>query len=215
MGGIVYHVMNRGSRRGMLFESDRQYDEFESVLREAIGRRPIRLLNYCAMPNHFHLTVWPECDSDLPRFMHWLTLTHAGRWRAANNTRGQGAVYQARYRAIPVQTEEYFLTVARYVERNAVRAQLVKSAESWPWCSLWHREVARDDFPLAAWPVPRPVQWLAYVNTPQSVAETAAIRRCLNRGCGLGNSRWQEEIAKRLRIPELIETHGPKARTQR
>ena len=91
--------------------------------------RPIRLLNYCVMPNHFHLVVWPRTDAELPRFMHWLTCTHAMAWREATKTVGDGVVYQGRYKAIPVQTEDHFLRVARYVERNPVRAGLVESAE--------------------------------------------------------------------------------------
>jgi hypothetical protein len=29
--------------------------------------------------------------------------------------------------------------VLRYVERNPLRAKLVKEAEAWRWSSLWHR----------------------------------------------------------------------------
>ena len=50
---------------------------------------------------HFHLLVWPENDQQLPRFMHWLTATHAMRWRDATDTIGEGAVYQGRYKADP------------------------------------------------------------------------------------------------------------------
>jgi putative transposase len=214
MGGFVYHVINRGSRRGRLFETEADYEAFENVMKEALTKRPIRLLNYCAMPNHFHLIAWPQKDAELPRFMHWLTATHAMRWRKANDTLGQGAVYQGRYRAIPVHTEEHFLSVARYVERNPVRAQLVRSAENWPWGSLWHRDVARDKFPLGEWPIAKPIDWLDCVNKPQTRAELAGIRRCVKRGCALGNDSWQKEVAKTLGIPELVDKRGRKARNQ-
>ena len=37
-----------------------------------------------------------------------------------------------------IQEEDgHFLTVARYVERNALRARLVEHALDWRWCSLW------------------------------------------------------------------------------
>ena len=35
------------------------------------------------------------------------------------------------FKSFPVQTDEHFLTVARYVERNALRAKLVTGAEDW------------------------------------------------------------------------------------
>ena len=208
MGGLVFHVMNRGSRRGPLFESPADYDRFDWLLRTALIKRPLRLLAFCAMPNHVHLLVWPDNDEQLPRFMHWLTCTHATRWRIANDTVGDGAVYQGRYKAIPVQTDHHFLTVARYVERNPVRAGLIAKADEWRWSSFWHREVIRDSFPLAAWPVARPSEWCDLVNQPQVPSEVAAIRRCVDSGCSIGNPSWQTEIGKTLGLPGPFRGRG-------
>jgi putative transposase len=208
MAGHVFHVMNRGARRGQLFETAADYDAFVRILKEAVALRPIRLLNFCAMPNHFHLIVWPETDQQLPRFMHWLTATHSIRWRAAHGTTGEGAVYQNRYKAIPVHSEEYFLCVARYVERNPLRAGLVARAELWRWSSLWHRKTAVPRFPATPWPIAEPRDWIAHVNEPQTLVELAAIRRSIIRGCPLGNARWQEEVAKSLGIPGYFRARG-------
>jgi putative transposase len=208
MGGFVFHVLNRGARRGGLFETGGDYDAFERVLREALERRPIRLLNYCVMRNHFHFLMWPETDKDLPEFMHRFTLKQALRWRTANNTLGEGAVYQGRYKAIPVHTDEHFLSVARYVERNPLRAGLVERAEDWRWSSLWHREVKKDNFPLAKWPVACPADWLHHVNQAQTAAELSAIRKSVKRGCALGNRSWQEEVAKTLGVPGFYRPQG-------
>jgi putative transposase len=208
MAGFVFHVLNRGARRGVLFETAADYDAFVRVLRQAIDERPIRLLNFCAMRNHFHLLVWPETDQQLPRFMHWLTATHGLRWRDATGTIGEGAVYQGRYKAIPVQTDDHFLRVARYVERNPVRAGLVARAQDWRWSSLWHREVARSGFPLADWPIDPPIDWTDHVNRPQTLDELAAIRRCVIRGCAVGDASWQKEVAKSLGIPGYFRSVG-------
>ena len=88
-----------------------------------------------------------------------------------------------RHKSFPVETEGYFYQVVRYVERNALRTNLVTRAEEWPWSSL--RRGERDDaaFPLlSSWPLPRPVDWLEIVNQPQSEAELDALRRCVHRG---------------------------------
>ena len=37
------------------------------------------------------------------------------------------------------EKDGHFLAVARYVERNALRANLVVRAEEWRWSSLWRR----------------------------------------------------------------------------
>jgi hypothetical protein len=88
----------------------------------------MRLLAYCLMPNHFHLLVWPRADGDLSQFLRWLTVTHTQRWHAHHRTAGTGHLYQGRFKSFPVQSDEHFLTVCRYVERNALRANLVGRA---------------------------------------------------------------------------------------
>jgi putative transposase len=71
--------------------------------------------------------------------MHWLTLTHTQRWHAHYQNIGGGHLYQGRFKSFPVQSDEHYLTVCRYVERNALRAGLVKRAELWSAGSLAQR----------------------------------------------------------------------------
>jgi putative transposase len=90
--------------------------------------------------------------------------------------------------------------VVRYVERNALRANLVERAESWPWSSL--RRAERDDpsFPiLSPWPLPRPKDWLQIVNQPQIEAELERLRCCVNRSRPFGNPIWITDTAQEFR----------------
>jgi putative transposase len=208
MSGLVFHVINRGSRRGWLFDKEADFYAFEEVLILALEQRPIPLLEFCLMGNHFHLVVQPANDQQLPAFMHWLTTTHARRWRLASRTIGEGAVYQARYKAIPVQTEDYFFTLMRYVQRNPVRALLVARVEEWRWSGLWHRLHGDRRLRLAEWPLPRPTDWLDSVNEPQATSEILEIRKSTNSGYPLGNESWQKEVAKQLGLPELRRGRG-------
>jgi len=141
---VVYHVINRANARVEIFDTPGDYDLFEEILAEARERTGIRLLAYCIMPNHWHLIVQPRNDGDLSLFMYWLTLTHTQRWYALKESIGMGHLYQGRSKAFPVQTDEYFLWVCRYVERNALRAKLVNRAESWKWGSAWKRTNGKD-----------------------------------------------------------------------
>ena len=83
------------------------------------------------MPNHWHFLIRPREDGELTQFMRWMTHTHTMRWHAHHHTEGTGHLYQGRFKTFPVQSDEHFLTVARYVEQNALRAQLVDRAEVW------------------------------------------------------------------------------------
>src|SRR3989454_4275923 len=110
---------------------------------------------YCLMPNHWHLLLWTRSDGELSEVMRWITVTHTQRWHAHRHSSGTGPVYQGRFKSFPVQTDECFITVARYVERNALRAKLVGRAEEWRWSSAYR--VARQDAKLmeflSSWPM--------------------------------------------------------------
>ena len=154
-GGVIYHALNRANARATLFRTEGDYAAFEQMLVEAQEHQPMRILAYCIMPNHWHMVLWPQEDGDLTRFLHWITSTHAQRWHKSHGTAGTGHVYQGRFRAFPVEEDEHFLTVCRYVERNPLTAGLVRRAEDWRWSSLWRR-VQSDRMTsclLARWPV--------------------------------------------------------------
>lgn len=199
-GGLVFHILNRGVRRQQIFFGDADYAAFERVLAEALHRIPTRLLDYCVMPNHWHFVLWPEID-EIPRFMHWLTLTHAKRWHESHGSTGTGHVYQNHYHAVPVQSELHLLTLLRYVERNPVRAHLVERAEDWRWGSLWRRCNFREDLPLAEWPILPPPDWIRIVNEPQTGRELAEIQMALKLGRPIGDADWSSEMAKRFGLP--------------
>ncbi|MEO8259217.1 MAG: transposase [Acidobacteriota bacterium] len=206
--GIVYHALNRSVKQLVLFSSDWDYGSFEQLLFEAKQQAAVRLLSYCLMRNHWHLILCPERDGDLSRFLHWLTLTHARRWNDRQGTSGTGAVYQGRFKAIPIQSNGHFLTACRYVERNPLRANLVSDATDWRWSSLWRRRKGRERGLLDTWPVTCPVDWEDYVNTPQSDAELAALREAIRRGRPLGDAAWQQQTAQRLQLTSSLRPRG-------
>jgi putative transposase len=119
------------------------------------------------MPNHWHFLLWPERDGELSKFMHWLTGTHAGRWRRDTMSQGEGAVYQGRFTGVPVENVRQLLTAWRYVERNPVEAGLVSQAEDWPWSSAGQWSNPSPDLVLDSPPIARPTDWLSLVNRPE------------------------------------------------
>ncbi len=209
-GGLYYHVLNRANARMTIFEKDGDYEAFERILEEAVVRFGTRLLGWCLLPNHWHLLVRPAQDGELSRFMGWLTLTQTQRWHAHRRSTGHGHVYQGRFKSFPIQDDEHFLTVCRYVERNALRANLVKHAEHWFWGSLWHwsQGTARAKRILSPWPVRRSPDWIAHVNAAQTEAELDAIRRCVRRGSPLGDERWSARMVRRLGLESTLHPQG-------
>jgi putative transposase len=196
---MIYHVLNRGVGKMTLFRSRRDHEAFQRCLVKSLEAVPIRVLAYCVMSNHWHLVLWPENDGDLARFMLRLTITHVRRWLINRGAVGTGHVYQGRYKSFAVQDDGHLTTVCRYVERNPLRAGLVKSSVDWPWSSAGQKHVAESlRVPLTAPPVARRPDWVEWVDRPQTAAEEAALARCVRESRPFGSDKWLEELKKDL-----------------
>ena len=197
------------------FEKPANYSAFEKVLAEAHKRSGIRIAAYCLMPNHWHLLLWPRSDGELSEVMRWITVTHTQRWHAHRHSSGTGPVYQGRFKSFPVQTDEHFMTVARYVERNAVRAKLVERAEEWMWSSAYR--VARQDDKLveflSPWPMDRPQNWIELLNEPDRASQLDDLRSSAQRGRPFGSEDWIIIVAKQLRLEAALRPRGRPKRT--
>jgi putative transposase len=190
LGNYVYHVLNRGARKGPLFVDSDDYRQFETLLLRAKERTRMRIVAYCLMPNHWHLLLWPYGNGDLTAFVRWLTITHTARWTRKHRCVGDGAVYQARFKSIAVENGRHLYWVWRYVERNALRANLVASAEDWRWGSLWHRSHQSYDQITSGGPIPLPENWIDLVNLPQTEAELSAFRGHIRLSQPFGQETW-------------------------
>ena len=208
--GGLYHALNRGNMRATIFHKEEDYAAFERVLREGLDLHQIELFSYQLMPNHYHLVLRPEVDGEMSRFMGWIGGTHTMRYHAHYRTSGMGHLYQQRYKSFPIQDDEHFLVVCRYVERNAVRAGLVDRAEDWRWGSLWRwlQKPEPDPKLLSPWPLPRLPGWVDRVNEPLSQPELDAVRRCAQRGTPLGDEGWVESMARRLNLESTMRPRG-------
>jgi putative transposase len=215
-GGVVFHVLNRGNDRREIFADDADYAAFMRVISQTMRQHPIAILAYCLMPNHWHLVVRPQSDGDMGRFMQRLTVTHVRRWREHRHAVGLGHLYQGSYKSFPVQDDRHFLTACRYVECNALRANLVTRAEDWRWCSLWQRLHAdaapvhdeKEYVVLTDWPVARPQRWVERINQPQSEAEMETLRLSVNRGRPYGTEAWTAATAERLELTHTLRQRG-------
>lgn len=209
-GDMVFHVMNRSVLGIPLFKTDQDYLYFLSILEETRKLYPMRICAYCIMPNHWHFVLWPKGDDDIPAFMHRLTTTHAVTWQKYHNTVGSGHVYQGRYLSIPIGHGDHMFRIIRYVERNALRANLVEKAEYWRWGSLRQRVKDCFDSPitLSGWPQPQPIDWLNYVNTPLTAPELRAIRHHINRGIPYGDEKWIRKVVHDLGLESTLIERG-------
>ncbi|MBU1117409.1 transposase [Patescibacteria group bacterium] len=208
IGNYVYHIINRANARLPIFFEEKDYLLFEEILREGVKKYEMRLLSYCLMPNHFHLVLYPKLEGDIQKFMQWVTLTHTQRWHSQNKTTGTGHLYQGRYKSFIIQTDNHIYTVIRYVERNALRAKLVKKAENWRFSSLFWRFKNKTNSFLSDWPISEPKDYLDFVNTPITNTELDEIRESVHKGKPYGKNSWVDTKIKEFNLQATIRSRG-------
>ena len=204
VGGYVYHVLNRANGRVQIFDTDDDYKDFENILEDAVQKYSMRLLAYCLMANHWHLVLYPRSDGDMGLFMGWLTNTHTRRWHTEKETIGQGHLYQGRYKSFLCQEDNHLLTLVRYVERNAKKANIVKRAENWRWSSVWRRECGSQEqkSTLSPWPTDSPREYLDWLNQPQTQEEEDALERSIAKDVPFGGDGWIEMVVKKFGLEQ-------------
>lgn len=128
------HVIQRGNDRQAIFCADADYRFFLEKLRAAAEKHGCAIHAYVLMTNHVHLLVTPHEVNGIGRMMQML-----GRYYVQyfNYTyRRTGTLWEGRYRATLIDTEQYLLTCMRYIELNPVRAHNMTAHPSeYPWSS--------------------------------------------------------------------------------
>ncbi|MDH3439778.1 MAG: transposase [Gammaproteobacteria bacterium] len=206
VGGICYHVINRGNARATVYHDPADYRAFIDLMKVACQRIPMRVLTYCLMPNHFHLVIWPRKDGHLSRWMHWLLTAHVSRHQRVHSTTGR--IWQGRFKAFAIEQDRHLLTVMRYVERNPVRANLVQDAAAWDWSSLSSGNISLNSSLLSVSPVTKPRNWREFVNEPQTADEVAALRHCGWKNTPYGSKAWVTKTVVRLGLQSSVRGPG-------
>jgi REP element-mobilizing transposase RayT len=137
--GAIYHVMNRGDRRELIFLDDEDRQRFLDTLGEACCKTGWQVHALCLMPNHFHLVVETP-QPNLVAGMKWLLGTYAARFNRRHKFFGH--LFSGRYKTLIVDGSGtgYLKTVCDYVHLNRARARLLTPEQplaeyrwsSWP-----------------------------------------------------------------------------------
>ena len=121
----VYHVMARGNQGREVFDDHKDRRVFLETLSGACAKTGWRVHAYVLMPNHYHLLLQTP-EPNLAEGMKWLQGTYTQRYNSRHTKRGH--LFQGRYKAIPVETQEgdYFQVVSTYIHLNPARAGFIE-----------------------------------------------------------------------------------------
>ena len=132
--GGMFHVTTRGNRGQPIFLDDPDRLLFLRLFRRVVRTAEWRQLAWCLMTNHFHLVVQTPTES-LAMGMERLNGVYARRFNARHGY--QGHLFERRYDARFIDSEEQLETTVRYVAFNPVRAGLCRNPQDWRWSSFY------------------------------------------------------------------------------
>jgi putative transposase len=131
--GQPQHVIQRGNNRSRIFNAPDEFQFYRECLRSARDRSDCQIHAYVFMTNHVHLLLSPADPHGISALMRSLGRRYA---RYFNDRHARtGTLFEGRYKATVVDTEEYLLTCYRYIEENPVRAGLARNPAGYRWSS--------------------------------------------------------------------------------
>ena len=128
----IYHIMLRGINQQQIFQDEEDNQKFIEILTKCKAISEYQLFAYCLMGNHVHILLKEGKET-----LELIFKRIGSRYAYWYNTKYQrvGHLFQDRFKSEPVETDEYFLTVMRYIHQNPVKANLVKNCKDYPYSS--------------------------------------------------------------------------------
>ena len=201
MPGVPQHVIQRGNNREPCFFAIQDYRYYLDALQSASVRFDCAIHAYVLMTNHVHLLVTPARGDGISAMMQSLGRRYVryinGRYQRS------GTLWEGRYKASLVDTEQYLLTCYRYIELNPVRAAMVDAPGDYPWTSYRYNAQEMSDALVTehaeyrALGSSRPERCFAYrelFRLHLASAEFQAIRQSANEELILGSERFKDRI---------------------
>ena len=124
-----YHAIQRGNDKKKVFRDRSDYDCFCVLLKKYLKIYKAFLYHYCLMPNHVHLLIKVTKAEDLSKLMQGINLSYTLYYK--RKYKFTGSLWQGRYKSIVIDKDEYMMECGRYIERNPVRAGIVKKPEEY------------------------------------------------------------------------------------
>jgi len=174
--GVAHHVTQRGNRRGDVFFDDADRQRYLGLLDHYADKHDLAIQAYCLMTNHVHLVVVPGQAESLSRTLKPVHMRYSQHVNWTQNLTGR--LWEGRFFSCPMDAAHLWAAV-RYVERNPVRARIVRKAERYAWSSAAGHCGRRVD-PLVSDPcglTERIADWSAWLREPEDEALVEAVRR--------------------------------------
>jgi putative transposase len=196
--GVPHHITQRGNNRQDVFFADEQRHLYLEFLKKHSEQFGLAVWAYCLMSNHVHIVATPNSGEALAKAIGRTNFNYAQKLNRL--MRRSGHVWQNRFFSCALE-EVHLWRAIRYVERNPVRARLVRAASRYEWSSAAAHVNGVDETGVldmknwsARW---KPGQWAEALRDPD---EEGAKLVCGSTRTGrpLGRESFVNRIEKEL-----------------
>ena len=141
----LYHIVFRGINRENIFEDSKDFLKLKLILKELKEEMLFQIYVYCFMTNHVHILLKENKAGDISLIMKRILTKYVLYFNA--KYKRSGSLIGNRYKSQPVEVDEYFLAVVRYIHQNPLKANTVNKIEEYSWSS--YNEYANCDDGIA------------------------------------------------------------------
>ena len=214
--GQPQHVIVRGNNRAPIFSADEDYHFYLEKLKQACEKHQCDVHAYVLMTNHVHLLLTPHTEQGIGKAMQMLGSYYVQYF---NNTyQRTGTLWEGRYKATLIDSEQYLLTCYRYIELNPVRAAgMADHPSEYPWSSYRYNALGQIDplvvphteyLKLGKAPEGRQKAYRALFRSRIPKKTLEDIRQATNKAWVLGSGHFKEQIEKQLSRPVAPRARG-------
>jgi len=157
------------------------------------------------MTNHVHLLITPHSKNGISKVMQYIGRYYVQYFNF--HYKRTGTLWEGRYKATLIDSENYLLTCSRYIELNPVRAGIAKDPADYQWSSYHCNALGKNNKLITHHAVYKALeignvscyaQYYALFSTHIPKAEIEEIRIATNKSWVLGNDRFKTKIAQLL-----------------
>jgi len=190
-----YHITQRGNNKRNIFSEVRDKEKYLSYIDGYSDKYNLSILSYCLMDNHVHFVAVPGNEDSLSNT--YGQAHHRYSYYYNKKMNASGHLWQGRFYSCLLD-RQHLISAIRYVERNPVRAGLVRKAWEWKWSSAPAR-TGRSGAHIKLGDIGVLMQidqseWERYLDTEEGEGELNAIRKNTMQGRPYGGKEFMDTI---------------------
>ena len=209
---LPYHITQRGNYRQNVFQDNEDRLCYLSWINDYSKKYKLSLFAYCLMDNHVHFIVIPRKEDSLAKVF---SISHMRYSQYYNKKkRASGHLWQGRFYSC-VLDEPYLIAALRYVERNPVRAGIVRKPWRWRWSSAGVHVGQRNGI-IYVEDITNLIDtsielWKEYLDSDENEEDIENIRKHTLLGRPLGTTAFIGKLGKRVgRVLSVLPRGRPK-----